>query len=79
MPVVSGITVNVGTGYDNFDIHSASGLPALNIGLGGVLFKGSGTDGDDLVVQNDSTSSMTILGGVYRPQQQQCDRERAHP
>src|SRR5262249_30070460 len=37
---VSGITVNLGSGFDTYDIFSKSGHPALNIGAGGILFQG---------------------------------------
>ena len=63
---VSGITVNLGSGYDTYNIFSASGDPALNIGAGGILFRGAagGGTGDDLEVYNESSSAMTILGNV---------------
>jgi hypothetical protein len=63
---VSGITVNLGSGFDSYDIFSASGKPALNIGAGGILFRGpsGGSSGDDLRVFNDSSSAMTIGGNV---------------
>src|SRR5262245_54062425 len=63
---VSGITVNLGSGYDTYYIFSASGDPALKIGAGGVLFRGAagGGTGDDLEVFNQSSSAMTILGSV---------------
>jgi hypothetical protein len=47
---VSGITVNLGSGFDTYNIFSAPGDPALNIGAGGILFRGAagGGTGDDL-------------------------------
>jgi hypothetical protein len=61
---VSGITVNVGNGYDTYSIFSKSGNLALNVGAGGVLFNGVGGTGDNLEVFNNSTNAMTILGNV---------------
>jgi hypothetical protein len=63
---VSGITVNLGSGFDIYEIFSRSGSPALNIGAGGVLFQGAagGGMGDQLFVVNDSSSAMTIGGSV---------------
>src|SRR5262245_25307843 len=34
---VFGITVNLGSGYDSYNIFSTSGSPALNIGAGGIV------------------------------------------
>ena len=59
-----GITVNVGYGYDKYDIFSKSGYPALNVGCGGVVFQGGGGTGDDLEVFNASTNAMSILGNI---------------
>ena len=39
---VTGITVNLGSGYDQYSIFSQSGDPALNVGKGGVVFVGAG-------------------------------------
>ena len=62
---VYGITVNVGNGYDTYHLYSkAGGNPALNIGLGGILFQGTGGLGDDLEVYNKSDAAMTIQGSV---------------
>jgi hypothetical protein len=61
---VSGITVNLGSGLDSCRIYSAAGAPALNIGAGGILFQGAGGYGDALVVSNDSSNPMSILGNV---------------
>lgn len=61
---ISGITVNVGNGYDSYNIFSKSGDPALNVGAGGILFKGAGGTGDNLQIYNGSANAMTILGNV---------------
>src|SRR5438046_2731296 len=37
LSTVTGITVNLGSGYDTYTIYSPSGDPALDIGAGGVL------------------------------------------
>lgn len=56
---VSSITVNLGTGYDEFFIRD------LNV-LGGITFvgKSGGGTGDRLEVFNDSSNAMTIGGGI---------------
>src|SRR5262249_35048508 len=45
---------------------SAAGMPALNIGSGGILFRGpaGGSTGDRLNVNNQSSNAMTIGGNV---------------
>lgn len=60
LPGVSSISVNLGTGYDEFYIKD------LNVGLGGITFigKSGGGTGDDLEVFNDSSANMTIAGNV---------------
>ncbi|MBS0262867.1 MAG: hypothetical protein JSS02_13015, partial [Planctomycetes bacterium] len=63
---VTGITVNLGSGFDAYNIGSNPGDPALNIGSGGILFKGAsgGGAGVDLQVYNASSNAMTIRGSV---------------
>lgn len=64
LSTVSGITVNLGNGYDTVGIDSHFADPALNIGAGGIVFQGSGGTGDYLTVSNGSAGPMAILGSV---------------
>ncbi len=61
---VSGITVNLGSGYDSYYIFSNPGDPALNVGAGGITFQGAGGTGDHLDVFNNTANPMSILGNV---------------
>lgn len=61
---ITGITVNVGSGYDQYYIFSNTGAPALNVGAGGIVFQGVGGTGDHLEVFNNSSNAMTILGSI---------------
>ena len=65
LSTVTGITVNLGSGYDQYSIFSQSGDPALNVGKGGIVFVGAGgVEQDTLEVSNQSSNPMTILGSV---------------
>ncbi|HEY3966098.1 MAG TPA: hypothetical protein VGM05_16175, partial [Planctomycetaceae bacterium] len=64
LSTVSSITVNLGSGYDSYDISSNPGDPALNVGAGGITFQGAGGAGDDLEVFNNSANRMSIIGNV---------------
>ena len=62
--LVSGITINLGTGSDIYVVSSEMNMPALMIGAGGVVFQGAGGKRDDLEVLNNSNNNMTIFGNV---------------
>ena len=55
---VSGITVNLGSGFDTYNISN------LNVGAGGILFTGAGGTGAALDVSNTLATPMTIGGDV---------------
>ncbi len=62
---VTGITVNLGSGDDQYEIFSQAGDPALNVGAGGILFTAAGpVNQDSLQVFNTSSNAMTIKGSV---------------
>jgi hypothetical protein len=62
---VSGITVNLGNGYDSYDLFSKTGDPGLNVGAAGIVFKAAtGGAGNNLRVYNESSADMTIGGNI---------------